>query len=97
MVILKRKSKFCDFVYSTENNECVYKDCSVTGSQKVLINKKQYKRFMGEIDTNGLTDKQKAEIDKMKEKNPDEDFIYIPRMRVIPRTNKINSSQIENF
>lgn len=84
-------------VYSTENNECVYKDCSVTGSQKVLINKKQYKRFMGEIDTNGLTDKQKAEIDKMKEKNPDEDFIYIPRMRVIPRTNKINSSQIENF
>lgn len=84
-------------VYLTENNEYVYKDCSVTGSQKALINKKQYKRFMGEVDVNRLTDKQKAEIDKMKEKNPNEDFVYIPRMRVIPRTDKTNSSQTANF
>lgn len=84
-------------VYLAENNECVYKDCSVTGSQKRLINKKQYKRFMGEVDVNGLTDKQRADIDKMKEKHPNEDFIYIPRMRVIPRTDKENSSQTKNF
>lgn len=84
-------------VYTTENNECVYKDCSVTGSQKIIINKKQYKRFMGEIDIDGLTDKQKLEINKMKEKNPNENFLYIPRMRVIPRTDKTNSSQTENF
>lgn len=84
-------------VYHAENGEPIYKNCSVTGSQKVIINKKQYKSFMGKIEDSKLTDRQRADLASKEESNPGETFLYVPRMRVIPRTDKDNSSQIENF
>lgn len=95
--LYRTKPSCATLIYHTENSEPIYKNCSVTGNQKTIINKKQYKNFMGEVDETKLTESQKQDLVKRKEKYPSENFIYIPRMRVIPRTDKESSSQIDNF
>lgn len=95
--LYRTKPSCATLIYHTENSEPIYKNSSVTGNQKTIINKKQYKTFMGEVDETKLTESQKQDLVKRKEKYPSENFIYIPRMRVIPRTDKENSSQIDNF
>lgn len=82
--------------YRELGNE-IKKECEVTGSQKVIINKKQFKPFMAAVDEKTLTEKQKAALDEQKIKNPNENFLYVYRMRVIPRTNTKLSETDDNY
>lgn len=82
--------------YFSEENEII-KECKVTGNQKAIVNKKQLKPFMAEVDEDTLTEKQKKDLQERHEKQPTEKFSYIYRMRVIPRTNENLSETSEGF
>lgn len=66
-----------DLIYEAENKTIV-KECKVTGTQKILVKKNKYKKFMVKVPIDQLTSTQAADLK--------EDSVYVYRMRVIPRT-----------
>lgn len=94
----ERKEGYSKATLTYEYNEhTIVKECTVTGSQKEIINKKQYKPFMGKIDETSLTEKQAKDLEEKHSAQPKERFIYIPRMRVIPRTKIEESTKDKDF
>lgn len=75
-----------DLLYKFNNTE-ITKRCAVSGTQKKLINKSDYKKFLVKVNPNDLTDKQKELLNG--------DNLYVYRMRVIPRT--LNSKDKEEL
>lgn len=63
-----------DLIYKLDSCE-ITKRCSVSGNQKKLINKIDYKKFLVKVSTSTLTEKQKEALN--------EDNLYVHRMRVI--------------
>lgn len=73
-----------DLIYKLDSCE-ITKRCSVSGNQKKLINKIDYKKFLVKVSTSTLTEKQKEALN--------EDNLYVHRMRVIPRTINITNQE----
>lgn len=73
-----------DLIYTIDNIE-VTKRCTVSGSQKKLINKTDYKRFLVKVNSSDLTAKQTEALDS--------ENLYVYRMRVIPRTVNISDKE----
>lgn len=78
-------SSTASLVYEARNIE-IEKLCSITAGQKEIINRKQYKPFMAKVDESTLTQIQIQDLESRTEKSPHEKFIYIYRLRLIPRT-----------
>lgn len=72
-------------IYQVRDFE-IEKLCSITAGQKEIINRKQYKPFMAKVDETTLTRIQLQDLENRTEKSPNEKFIYIYRLRLIPRT-----------
>lgn len=66
-----------ELIYEAENKNII-KECEVTGTQKVLVKKNKYKKFMVKVPVDQLTELQAKDLK--------EDSFYVYRMRVIPRT-----------
>ncbi|TCH64237.1 AAA family ATPase [Acinetobacter sp. ANC 4862] len=83
----KEGASSADLVYDIKNVE-VIKECSVSGSHKKLIQKKNLKKFMVKADESTLTENQQSYLNG--------ENLYIYRMRVIPRIkNKIEKEFLE--
>lgn len=82
-------SSTADLVYEFDGVE-ITKRCSVSGSQKKLISKSDYRKFLVKVNPSTLTDKQK---DALNGEN-----IYVYRMRAIPRTvNTVDKERIDEL
>lgn len=74
-----------DLIYAVGDVE-ITKVCTVTAGHKDLINKKLYKPFMAKVDKSTLTLKQEEGLQNKLEQEPSESFLYVYRVRIIPRT-----------
>lgn len=74
-----------DLVYAVGDVE-ITKACTVTAGHKELINRKSYKAFMAKVDKSTLTPKQEQELKDRLDREPTESFLYVYRVRIIPRT-----------
>lgn len=79
-----------NLVYEVDDTE-ITKVCTVTAGHKIIINQKQYRPFMAKVNKSDLTEKQIEDLEAKSAKEPDEKFIYIFRVRLIPRTQGIQS------
>ena len=74
-----------NLVYEVNDTE-ITKVCTVTAGHKIIINQKQYRPFMVKVNKSDLTEKQIEDLEAKSAKEPEEKFIYILRVRLIPRT-----------
>ena len=74
-----------NLVYEVDDTE-ITKVCTVTAGHKIIINQKQYRPFMVKVNKSDLTAKQIEDLEAKSAKEPEEKFIYILRVRLIPRT-----------
>lgn len=74
-----------NLVYEVDGSE-ITKVCTVTAGHKAIINQKQYRPFMVKVKISDLTEIQRADLEARSAKEPTEKFIYIFRVRLIPRT-----------
>ncbi|WP_171481100.1 AAA family ATPase [Acinetobacter oleivorans] len=66
-----------DITYNLQGTTII-KECEVSGTQKKLVKKDKYKKFMVKVPISSLTEKQALDLKA--------DSFYVYRMRVIPRT-----------
>lgn len=69
------------------------KNCTVTAGHKRIVSKKNYKPFLKKVNPKDLTEKQKKDLDDRNQKNPDDSYFYVYRVRLIPRTKDIQSPE----
>lgn len=74
-----------NLVYEVDGTE-ITKVCTVTAGHKAIINQKLYRPFMVKVNRSDLTEKQIEDLEAISAKEPEENFIYIFRVRLIPRT-----------